>query len=30
MTDSSGATKALPGTLNGSGNGFAVTWECSS
>jgi hypothetical protein len=30
MTDSSGATKALPGALNGSGNGFAVTWERSS
>ncbi|MGH3070194.1 MAG: G1 family glutamic endopeptidase [Streptosporangiaceae bacterium] len=30
MINSSGATKALPGTLNGSGNGFAVTWERSS
>jgi hypothetical protein len=30
MTDSSGATKALPGALNGSGNGSAVTWERSS
>lgn len=30
MINSSGATKALPGALNGSGNGFAVTWERSS
>ncbi len=30
MTDSSGATKASPGGLNGSGNGFGVTWERSS
>ena len=30
MIDSSGATKALPGVLNGSGNGFSVTWERSS
>jgi hypothetical protein len=30
MIDSSGATKALPGALNGSGNGFGVTWERSS
>jgi hypothetical protein len=30
MTNSSGAIKALPGALNGSGSGFAVTWERSS
>jgi hypothetical protein len=30
MINSSGATKALPGALNGSGSGFAVTWERSS
>ena len=30
MIDSSGLTKALPGALNGSGNGFSVTWERSS
>jgi hypothetical protein len=30
MINSSGATKALPGTLNASGNGFGVTWESSS
>jgi Peptidase A4 family len=30
MTDSSGLTKALPGALNSSGNGFSVTWERSS
>jgi hypothetical protein len=30
MINSSGATKALPGTLNGSGNGFSVTWERAS
>ena len=30
MTDSSGAVKAQPGALNGSGNGFAVTWERAS
>jgi len=30
MTDSSGLTKALPGALNSSGNGFGVTWERSS
>jgi len=30
MIDSSGLTKALPGALNGSGNGFGVTWERSS
>jgi Peptidase A4 family len=30
MVDSSGRTKALPGSLNSSGNGFAVTWERSS
>ncbi len=30
MVDSSGAVKALPGPLNGSGNGFSVTWERSS
>lgn len=30
MINSSGATKALPGALNSSGNGFGVTWERSS
>ncbi len=30
MVDSSGAVKAQPGALNGSGNGFSVTWERSS
>src|SRR5215471_7803942 len=30
MVNSSGAVKALPGPLNGSGNGFSVTWERSS
>jgi len=30
MSNSSGAVKALPGSLNGSGNGFGVTWERSS
>jgi len=30
MTDSSANVKALPGALNGSGNGFGVTWERSS
>jgi hypothetical protein len=30
MVDSSGKTKALPGSLNSSGNGFTVTWERSS
>lgn len=30
MINSSGAIKALPGALNGSGSGFAVTWERSS
>jgi Peptidase A4 family len=30
MINSSGATKALPGVLNGSGDGFSVTWESSS
>jgi hypothetical protein len=30
MINSSGATEALPGALNGSGNGFSVTWERSS
>jgi hypothetical protein len=30
MINSSGAVKALPGSLNGSGNGFGVTWERSS
>jgi hypothetical protein len=30
MVDNSGATKALPGALNSSGNGFSVTWERSS
>ena len=30
MVDSSGNVKAQPGSLNGSGNGFSVTWERSS
>jgi Peptidase A4 family len=30
MVDSSGRVKAQPGALNGSGNGFGVTWERSS
>jgi hypothetical protein len=30
MIDNSGAVKAQPGPLNGSGNGFSVTWERSS
>jgi hypothetical protein len=30
MVDSSGNVKAQPGPLNGSGNGFTVTWERSS
>jgi peptidase A4-like protein len=30
MIDSSGATKAQPGALNSSGNGFGVTWKRSS
>jgi hypothetical protein len=30
MINSSGATKALPGALNSSGNGFSVTWERAS
>jgi hypothetical protein len=30
MINSSGAVKALPGSLNGSGNGFGATWERSS
>jgi hypothetical protein len=30
MVDSSGAVKAQPGALNGSGNGFSVTWERAS
>jgi hypothetical protein len=30
MVDSSGSTKALPGALNSSGNGFTVTWKRSS
>jgi len=30
MVDSSGQTKALPGSLNSSGNSFPVTWERSS
>jgi hypothetical protein len=30
MIDSSNATKALPGALNSSGNGFSVTWERAS
>jgi len=27
MIDNSGATKALPGALNGAGTGFSVTWK---
>ncbi len=30
MTDSSGATKALPGALNSAGNAFSVAWERAS
>ena len=30
MIDSSGNTKALPGSLNSSGNSFPVTWERAS
>ena len=30
MIDSSGAIKAQPGDLNGSGNDFSVAWERSS
>jgi hypothetical protein len=30
MVDSAGRVKAQPGSLNGSGNGFSVTWERSS
>jgi hypothetical protein len=30
MVNSSGAVKAQPGSLNGSGNAFSVTWERSS
>jgi hypothetical protein len=30
MINNSGAVKAQPGALNGSGNGFTVTWERSS
>ena len=30
MVDSAGRVKAQPGPLNGSGNGFSVTWERSS
>jgi len=30
MVDSSGLVKAQPGALNGSGNGFSVTWERST
>jgi hypothetical protein len=30
MIDSSGATKALPGALNGAGTGFSVAWERAS
>ena len=30
MIDSSGATKALPGALNGGGTGFSVTWKKAS
>lgn len=30
MINSSGATKAKPGALNSSGNGFTVTWERAS
>ena len=30
MIDSAGRVKAQPGSLNGSGNGFSVTWERSN
>ena len=30
MVNNSGAVKAQPGPLNGSGNGFSVTWKRSS
>ncbi len=30
MVDSSGHVKAQPGSLNGSGNGFSVTWKRST
>jgi hypothetical protein len=30
MVDSSGATKALPGALNGAGTAFSVSWEKAS
>ena len=30
MVDSSGRVEAQPGSLNGSGNGFGVTWERST
>ncbi len=30
MVDSSGSVKAQPGSLNGSGNGFSVSWKRSS
>jgi Peptidase A4 family len=30
MVNNSGAVKAQPGPLNGSGNGFSVTWRSSS
>ncbi len=30
MVNGSGAVKAQPGALNGSGDGFSVTWESSS
>ena len=30
MIGSSGAIKAQPGVLNGSGNSFSVAWERSS
>ena len=30
MIDNSGATKALPGALNGAGTGFSVTWKKAS
>jgi hypothetical protein len=30
MVDNSGLVKAQPGSLNGSGNGFSVTWKRSS
>jgi hypothetical protein len=30
MVDNAGAVKAQPGPLNGSGNGFSVTWKSST